>query len=74
MKEQRYIIITIILSLIALVPVRQVWAGEGRVDTDGTIDLEVNFRYPPTAAQITTVKEQVQRASAILCDTTDGRR
>lgn len=73
MKKPRYILAIFMLSLIALVPVRNAWAGEGRVDTDGTIDIEVNFRYPPTATQITTVKEQVQRASAILCDATDGQ-
>ncbi len=49
-------------------------AGEGRVNAaDGTLDFEVNFRFPPTAAQITQVKNALRDANGIFCDATDGQ-
>lgn len=48
-------------------------AGDGKIDSDGTMDFEFNFRFPPTSDQITLVKDQLQRASGILCDATDGQ-
>ena len=49
-------------------------AGEGRINSsDGTMDFEVNFRFPPTAAQITQVKNALQNANTLICDATDGQ-
>ena len=49
-------------------------AGAGRINSsDGTMDFEVNFRFPPTAAQITQVKNALTDANAIICDATDGQ-
>lgn len=49
------------------------FAGDGKIDNDGTMDFEFNFRFPPTSNQIALVKDQLQRASGILCDSTDGQ-
>jgi hypothetical protein len=48
-------------------------AGDGRLNADGTLDLQVNFRYPPTPAQIEAMREQMRRANDIVCDATDGQ-
>ena len=49
------------------------WGGSGRLNADGTLDLEANFRYPPTTAQIEAVREQLRRANDTICDATDGQ-
>ena len=50
------------------------WAGQGVIDqAKGTVDLEVNLRFPPTPAQLTTLKEQMQNASGVLCDALEGQ-
>ncbi|HEX6087729.1 MAG TPA: VWA domain-containing protein [Thermoanaerobaculia bacterium] len=48
-------------------------AGDGRLNADGTLDLQVNFRYPPTTAQIDVMRAQLELANDIICDTTDGQ-
>ena len=48
-------------------------AGDGRLNADGTLDLQVNFRYPPTTAQIDAMRAQLELANDIICDTTDGQ-
>ena len=49
-------------------------AGAGRINAaDGTMDFEVNFRFPPTTAQITQVKNALRDANALICDATDGQ-
>lgn len=53
---------------------RHVRAGEGRMNAaTGTMDFEVNFRFPPTTAQITQVRNALTDANAIICDATDGQ-
>lgn len=50
------------------------WAGNGVIDTSqGTVDLEFNFRFAPTAAQIATARAELQIASGVLCDALDGQ-
>src|SRR4051794_18493418 len=50
------------------------WAGQGTIDNgQGTVDLEFNFRFPPTSSQITQAREQLQNASGVLCDALDGQ-
>ncbi len=49
-------------------------AGTGSIDPDtGQLDFEVNFRYPPTAQQLTDAKDALTQMSEILCDATDGQ-
>ncbi|HEY0762952.1 MAG TPA: VWA domain-containing protein [Pyrinomonadaceae bacterium] len=43
------------------------------MNSDGTMDFEVNFRFPPTTAQITQVKNALRDANGIICDATDGQ-
>ncbi len=50
------------------------WAGQGVIDSSqGTVDLEFNFRFPPTPGQLTSAREQLQNASAVLCDALEGQ-
>jgi cysteine-rich repeat protein len=48
-------------------------AGVGSINGDGLMDLELNFRFPPTPDQIDRAKAQLQRASETVCDATDGQ-
>jgi hypothetical protein len=48
-------------------------AGGGSVDAVGNLELHFHFRFPPTAADIARVQEQIQRSSRMLCDATEGR-
>jgi Mg-chelatase subunit ChlD len=48
------------------------FAGGGSVDAAGNLSLNVHFRFVPTADDIARVQEQIQRASQMLCDTTEG--
>lgn len=48
-------------------------AGTGHINADGTMDFSVNFRYPPTAADITNMRAMLQQANIIICDATDGQ-
>lgn len=49
------------------------WAGSGSVNSDGTIDITINFRFPPTAADITDVRDQITDASQLIWDATEGQ-
>lgn len=49
------------------------YAGAGRLNTNGRMDFEVNFRFPPTSAQIEQVKTAIRDAGNITCDATDGQ-
>jgi uncharacterized protein YegL len=48
-------------------------AGNGLIKQDGTIDLTVSVRFPPTAAQLGEIINHCNRASEILWDATDGQ-
>lgn len=49
------------------------YAGTGRIDPGGTMHFSVNFRYVPTAADITRVENALRDANNIICDATDGQ-
>ena len=48
-------------------------AGSGSVNGDGTIDLTLNFRFPPTPAQLTTAQNNATAASRLLWDASEGQ-
>jgi hypothetical protein len=48
-------------------------AGSGRVNNTGTIDITVNFRFPPTAGDLTNFQNQVTNASQVLWDASEGQ-
>src|ERR1700741_1938158 len=67
------LIVLAVLAFMLTLPTRT-QAGAGRINSaDGTMDFEVNFRFPPTTAQITQVKNALRDANAIICDATDGQ-
>lgn len=48
-------------------------AGAGFVDTDGNLNLNFHFLFPPLQADIDRVQDQIQRASEMMCDATEGQ-
>ncbi len=48
-------------------------AGSGVVNSNGTIDITVNFRFPPTQGDLTNVQNQVIAASQVLWDASEGQ-
>lgn len=48
-------------------------AGSGVVNNNGTIDITINLRFPPTAADLTNVQNQVTDASGFLWDASEGQ-
>ena len=58
--------------------IRPAHAGAGHLSppagsTPAVMDFEVNFRFPPTRAQIDAAEAAVRNAGGILCDATDGQ-
>jgi von Willebrand factor type A domain len=48
--------------------------GSGRINaSDGTMDFVVNFRYVPTSADLTRMRDAIRVAADIICDATDGQ-
>ena len=67
------LVLLAVLTFLLTLPTRT-QAGAGRINaSDGTMDFEVNFRFPPTTAQITEVKNALRDANALICDATDGQ-
>lgn len=48
-------------------------AGNGAVNTDGTINLTAGFRFPPSAAQLTSSQTNMTDASRLLWDASEGQ-
>lgn len=48
-------------------------AGSGRVNNDGTIDITLNFRFPPNAGDLVNTRNQVIAASQTLWDASEGQ-
>lgn len=49
------------------------YAGAGMLNPNGTMNLWVNFRFPPTSSQIQQTKDALTRASEMICDATEGQ-
>lgn len=47
-------------------------AGGGNIDGTGGVELNVNYTFPPSAAEVAKFKAEIQIASRILCDASDG--
>jgi len=61
-----------LLPLLALAPATST-AASGVVNSDGTIDITINVRFPPTAADLTTIRNVVTAASQVLWDASEGQ-
>lgn len=48
-------------------------AGSGKVNNNGTIDITVSLRFPPSAADLTTLQNQITAASQVLWDASEGQ-
>lgn len=48
-------------------------AGSGFVDEFGDVHLNFHFRFPPLETDLERVQEQMQRASRLMCDATEGQ-
>ncbi len=69
----RALILLTIIAAVFLISLPFARAGSGRINSDGTMDFVVNFRYPPTTAQIDALKDALRVANDIICDATDGQ-
>lgn len=49
------------------------FAGSGTVNNDGTIDITLNLRFPPTVPDLQTIQTQVTDASRVLWDASEGQ-
>ncbi len=47
-------------------------AGSGKIHPDGTMDFVINYRFVPTPADLTRLKDALRGAADIICDATDG--
>ena len=47
--------------------------GDGVVNSDGTIDIRLNVRFPPTSSDLNDIRSQVTVASQVLWDATEGQ-
>lgn len=70
MKRVKFLLLLMAALFFGLQPLQ---AGTGRINADGTMDFSVNFRYPPTAADIANMRAMLQQANNIICDATDGQ-
>jgi hypothetical protein len=52
---------------------RSALGGNGKIDNDGTIDLQFKFDFVPSLIDVADAKAALQKASEILCDATDGQ-
>jgi hypothetical protein len=48
-------------------------AGTGVLSEEGTLDLSINFRFPPGKDLVEEIKRVVTGADRLLCDATDGQ-
>src|SRR6266508_1347276 len=61
----------VLVLFLASVPL---YAGDGVIHADtGALDFQVNFRYPPTPAQIQAMRDALSSAADTVCDETDGQ-
>ncbi|MFQ5423168.1 MAG: VWA domain-containing protein [Phycisphaerae bacterium] len=64
------VLATLLGTLLAAAPAM---AGSGAVNNNGTINVTVNFRFPPTAADLTNIQTQITAASLVLWDASEGQ-
>jgi len=64
----------VVVAIIQISALASLSAGTGSIDPDtGELDFVINFRYVPTAADITRVKDEVRQAADRICDATEGQ-
>lgn len=66
----RWLVAAVVLCLGCLAT--PLHAGDGSLAGDGTLNLTVNLRFPPTPEAIDGITDAIRRANLILCDATDG--
>ncbi|RMF77968.1 MAG: VWA domain-containing protein [Planctomycetota bacterium] len=47
--------------------------GSGRVNNNGTIDVTINLRFPPSAQDIQTITNHITEGSRVLWDASEGQ-
>ncbi|MEZ4315600.1 MAG: hypothetical protein R3F14_46895 [Polyangiaceae bacterium] len=65
--------IGVIAATMAVLPSSAQAGTGGGVNSDGTVNWSVNFRFPPTAADITNLQNQITLASQRIWDATEGQ-
>ncbi|MGE0132824.1 MAG: VWA domain-containing protein [Blastocatellales bacterium] len=67
------LLVAVLILPSLFISTRPARAGAGRINSDGTMDFEVNFRFPPTTQQVEDLKEAIRQANDLICDATDGQ-
>lgn len=62
----------VLYVLVVLLP-SPVLGGSGILNNDGTMELSVNFRFPPGDELLRQTRSAITRASRVFCDATDGQ-
>ncbi|HEY3493777.1 MAG TPA: vWA domain-containing protein, partial [Polyangiaceae bacterium] len=60
---------------LVLAGARPAAAGQdmARINSDGTVDFNVHFAYPPPSGEVDRIQSVIRSASEIFCDATDGQ-
>src|SRR6478672_3671710 len=70
----RRIAAALLLAALLVWPPPNAIAGEGRIDaTNGDVNFNVHFWFPPTPQQVTDVKAALDMMALGMCDATDGQ-
>lgn len=73
LSKVRHQAVLLLMVSVLLLSAGAAHAGAGAVDAQGDLSLNLHFRFPPQESDITRVRSQMQRASDLMCDATEGR-
>lgn len=62
-----------VLVLLLLMAKTTLKAGSGSIDASGRMHFSVNFRFPPTPAEILNLRTQLAIANDFICNATEGQ-
>lgn len=72
-RRRRLLLTLSAVGLLATLAPPSAPGGSGVVNTDGTIDITLNLRFPPTPDMLTEIRQQVTDASHVLWDASEGQ-
>jgi len=65
--------LAVLLFATLLLPGSAILASSGTVNSDGTINIRLNLRFPPTATQLATLQNRITAMSHLIYDATEGQ-
>ncbi|CAM4331593.1 VWA domain-containing protein [Zobellia roscoffensis] len=70
---ENYFVRVIFYFFVFLSTIQNLIGGTGNIDASGRMNFSINYRYPPTSAEITFLKSQLQIANDFICNMTEGQ-